>query len=229
MPPTAGEPMPTEYALLGLLLDGPKHGYDLARRFAPETALGEICRLEMSMLYALLKKQEKIGNIEAELESQGPRPPKRIFHLTSEGRASFMEWVRTPVAKLRDIGRDLLIKLYFAWQLGDDDVLALIDRQTEICRTLLDRFERDLSLSDDADDEPLSNDSYNSYSYDNDDIIYNRAAPKRSHPRPNEHELVRERTPREEQFAGIVRQQRIRQVEAAIEWLKQSRRDFGGY
>lgn len=228
MPPTAGEPMPTEYALLGLLLDGPKHGYDLARRFAPETALGEICRLEMSMLYALLKKQEKIGNIEAELESQGPRPPKRIFHLTSEGRASFMEWVRTPVAKLRDIGRDLLIKLYFAWQLGDDDVLALIDRQTEICRTLLDRFERDLSLSDDADDEPLSNDSY-SYSYDSDDIIYNRAAPKRSHPRPNEHELVRERTPREEQFAGIVRQQRIRQVEAAIEWLKQSRRDFGGY
>lgn len=230
MPPTATEPMPTEYALLGLLLDGPKHGYDLARRFAPETALGEICRLEMSMLYALLKKQEKMGNIEAELESQGPRPPKRIFHLTADGRASFMEWVRTPVSRLRDIGRDFLIKLYFAWLLGDDDVLALIDRQTELCRTLLERFEQGLTLSDDADDEvPQPSDSYSSYGYDDDEIIYNRAAPKRSHPRPNEHELVRERTPREEQFSSIVRQQRIRQAEAAIEWLKQSRRDFGGY
>jgi PadR family transcriptional regulator, regulatory protein AphA len=213
MPPIATDPMPTEYAVLGLLMDGPKHGYDLARRFAPETALGEICRLEMSMLYAVLKKQEKNGHIEAELKSQGARPPKRTFHLTAMGRANFIEWVRTPVNRLRDVQPDLLIKLYFAWQLGDDDVLALIDRQTEICNTLLDRFQRGESLSDDAGDA---------------DYISNRQL-KRSHPRPNEHELARDRTPKEELFSTIVRQQRIRQTEALIAWLKESRRKLGGY
>ena len=47
---------PARHALLGLLLDGPHHGYDLARRFAPGTALGDVLRLSTSHLYALLAR-----------------------------------------------------------------------------------------------------------------------------------------------------------------------------
>lgn len=222
--------MPTEYALLGLLLDGPKHGYELARRFSPETALGEICHLEMSMLYALLKKQEKAQNIEAELESQGARPPKRIFHLTAIGRADFMEWVRTPVGRSREIRLDFLVKLYFARQLGDDDVLALIDRQLEVCQALLDRLQRGLSFNEDADETlTISAGNYSGFDFDDDEEDLNNRAGRRSHPRPSEHERNRDRTPQEEHFAMLVNQLRVRQNEAIIEWLRESRRELGRY
>ncbi len=223
--------MPTEYALLGLLLDGPKHGYELARRFSPETALGGICHLEMSMLYALLKKQEKAENIEAELESQGTRPPKRIFHLTAMGRAAFMEWVRSPVGRSREIRLDFLVKLYFARQLGVDDVLALIDRQLEVCTALLDRLERGQNLNEDADDSlTISAGNYSGFDYyDDEQSDLNNRGKGRSHPRPNEHERYRDPTPEEEQFAAFVQQLRIKQNEAIVEWLRATRREFGGY
>jgi DNA-binding PadR family transcriptional regulator len=222
--------MPTEYALLGLLLDGPKHGYELARRFAPETALGEICHLEMSMLYALLKKQEKVEHIEAELESQGARPPKRIFHLTPLGRAAFMEWVRTPVGRTREIRLDFLVKLYFARLLGDDDVLALIDRQLEVCLALLDRLQSGLSLNEDADETmTISAGNYSGFDFYDEEPNETSSRGRRSHPRPSEHELNRAPTAEEEQFAGLVQQLRIKQNEAIIEWLRASRRELGRY
>ncbi len=226
------EIMPTEYAVLGLLIDGPKHGYELARRFAPETALGEICHLEMAMLYALLKKQEKLEHIEAELESQGNRPPKRIFHLTPLGRAAFIEWVRTPVGRLREVHVDFLVKFYFAHQLGDDDTLALIDRQIEVCLSILDRLQRGIGLNEDADDTmSISAGNYSGFDFAGDeaeDDLNNRRG-RRSHPRPSEHERNRTRTPQEEQFAGLALQLRVRQTEAVIEWLRVSRRELGRY
>ena len=223
--------MPTEYALLGLLLDGPKHGYELARRFSPETALGEICHLEMSMLYALLKKQEKVEHIEAELESQGSRPPKRIFHLTGLGRAAFMDWVRTPVGRSREIRLDFLVKLYFARQLGNDDVLALIDRQLEVCEALLDRLQRSTGFNEDADESvSISAGNYSGFDFnDDEDEDLNNRNKGRSHPRPSEHERNRDRTPQEEHFARLVRELRVKQNEAIIGWLHDSRRELGGY
>lgn len=215
--------MPTEFAVLGLLLDGPKHGYELARRFSPETPLGEICRLEMSNLYAILKKQEQAGNIEAELESQGARPPKRTFHLTDQGRAAFMEWVRAPVDRTREVRFDFLVKLYFARQLGSDDVSSLISQQLEVCRSMLDN----LKASQESDNKEAQSSSFYSYDDDNDDFD-NRV--RRTHPRPHEHERNRDLTPEEETFFRLVIELRIKQTVAVVEWLEASRQELaGGY
>jgi DNA-binding PadR family transcriptional regulator len=220
--------MSSEFALLGLLLDGPKHGYELARRFSPETPLGDICHLEMSMLYALLKKQEKAGYIEAQLESQGTRPPKRIFHLTDLGRAAFMDWVRAPVSRTPEIRLDFLVKLYFARQLGSDDVGALIGRQIEVCRTLLDRLQRGENVGDDPEDIFQGSVAGNYSSFDFEDEENEPSPRKRSHPRPNEHERNRELSAEEEQFFKLVRELRIKQNQAIIEWLQESRRVLSG-
>jgi DNA-binding PadR family transcriptional regulator len=217
--------MPTEFAVLGLLLDGPKHGYELARHFSPETPLGEICHLEISNLYAVLKKQEQAGNIEAELEHQGARPPKRTFHLTDQGRAVFMEWVREPVDRNREVRLDFLIKLYFARQLGPDDVSALIGQQLEICRSTLDNLHTTLENRENKESQPANN-----FSYANDDEEDYGNKPKRSHPRPHEHERNRDLTPEEELFFRLVLEMRIKQNEAIIAWLESSRRELaGGY
>lgn len=216
--------MPTEYAVLGLLLDGPKHGYELARRFSPETPLGEICHLEMSNLYAILKKQEQTGNIEAELETQGARPPKRTFHLTDQGRAAFMEWVRAPVDRTREVRLDFVVKLYFARQLGPDDVSSLIGQQLEVCRSILANLQADLENNGKA-PQPANN-----YSYDDDDGDDYTNRPRRTHPRPHEHERNRDLTPEEEVFFRLVLEMRIKQNQAIVDWLESSRRELaGGY
>jgi len=216
--------MPTEYAVLGLLLDGPKHGYELARRFSPETPLGEICHLEMSNLYAILKKQEQASNIEAELETQGARPPKRTFHLTDQGRAVFMEWVRAPVDRTREVRLDFVVKLYFARQLGPDDVSSLIGQQLEVCRSIMANLQADLENNGKA-PQPANN--YN-YGDDNDDDYSNH--PRRTHPRPHEHERNRDLTPEEEVFFRLVLEMRIKQNQAIVDWLESSRQELaGGY
>lgn len=221
--------MSSEFALLGLLLDGPKHGYELARRFAPETPLGDICPLEMSMLYALLKKQEKAGYIEPQLESQGARPPKRTFHLTDLGRAAFMDWVRAPVARNPEIRLDFLVKLYFARQLGSDDVGALIGRQIEVSRSLLERLQQGDGLPDEGEDGFQSNLAGNYSNFDlEEEEIENNGRGKRSHPRPSVYELNREPSPEEQKFFKLVTELRIKQNRAIIEWLQESRRALSG-
>ena len=77
---------PAEYAILGLLEGQPMYGYEMFQQFQNGT-LRQIVHLEMSQMYAFLKKLERLAYIEAELEPQGIRPPRRIFHLTHTGRA----------------------------------------------------------------------------------------------------------------------------------------------
>jgi DNA-binding PadR family transcriptional regulator len=215
--------MSAEYALLGLLLEGSKHGYDLARQFAPEAPLGEICDLEVSMLYALLKKQEKAGYIEAELEVQGTRPPKRIFNLTSLGRATFMEWVRVPVDTLEEVFGSFLVKLYFARQLGADDVEALIGRQIEICRQNLERLQSAATGGIETDEIYGKAKVFSGFDFEEEDFMQKA---KRSHPRPNAHDLNRTPTPDELRYSKLVTRFRIAQTQAAIDWLTQARREL---
>src|SRR6202022_2409833 len=90
------------YVIFGLLDSKPMHGYEMFQQFE-SGILGQIVRLEMSQMYAFLKKLERLGYIEAELEAQGVRPPRKIFHLTQEGRATFHAWLTTPVERPREI------------------------------------------------------------------------------------------------------------------------------
>ncbi len=219
--------MSSEFALLGLLLDGPKHGYELARRFSPETPLGDICHLEMSMLYALLKKQEKAGFIEPQIQSQGSRPPKRIFHLTNLGRAAFVDWVRSPVSLTYEIRQEFLVKLYFARQLGSDDVGALISRQVEVCRDQLEKLQES-EVPESSNPRP----NFTPENYSTAEFYEENSGPglrgKRSHPRPNDSETSLENFPEEAQFFKLVNEMRIKQNQATIDWLLQIRRLLSG-
>jgi PadR family transcriptional regulator AphA len=133
---------PGEYALLGLLWDAPRHGYELHRAFAADQELGTICRLEQSQLYAFLKKLEHLGYLEGYLEPQEGRPPRRIFRLTEAGGQVLRRWIEAPVPRPREVRLQFLLKLYFARQFGQDLVLNLISRQIEACQAFLKQMEK---------------------------------------------------------------------------------------
>nr|BBH94385.1 PadR family transcriptional regulator [Thermogemmatispora argillosa] len=131
---------PAEYAILGLLEARPMHGYEMFQHFQGGT-LGQIVHLEMSQMYAFLKKLERLNYIAAELEPQGSRPPRKVFHLTSAGRDYFRHWLTEPVERPRDIRILFLLKLYFIRHVLPEEMPALIERQIAACQAFLRHLE----------------------------------------------------------------------------------------
>src|SRR6266852_5218136 len=119
---------PAEYAILGLLESRPMHGYEMFQLFQGGI-LGQIIHLEMSQMYAFLKKLERLAYIQAQLEPQGARPPRKVFQLTALGRETFLHWLTEPVERPREIRLLFLIKLYFVQHLLPEQSALLIDQQ----------------------------------------------------------------------------------------------------
>lgn len=131
---------PAEYVILGLLTSRPMHGYEMFQEFQGGT-LGQVVHVEMSQLYAFLKKLEKLRYIQAELEAQGVRPPRKVFHLTEEGQEVFLLWLNQAVEKPRDIRIFFLIKLYFVQQFLPKQTASLVDQQIQACQRFLEHLE----------------------------------------------------------------------------------------
>ena len=116
------------------------HGYEMFQQVQTST-LGEIVHVEMSQLYAFLKKLEKMGYIEGKMEAQGLRPPRKVLQLTATGQEVFMLWLTQPVEKPRDIRILFLIKLYFVQRYLPKQLIYLVDQQVLACERFLEHLE----------------------------------------------------------------------------------------
>lgn len=134
---------PARYVLLGLLLDGPHHGYDLIRAFGPATPLGSTIHLGTSHLYALLARLEQDGLIAGEDQPQDVHPTRRVFQLTDDGHATVMRWLDEPVSRPRDVLLDFPLKLYLAQQRDPAQAATLIARQRALFADFLAELERE--------------------------------------------------------------------------------------
>lgn len=131
---------PAEYAILGLLAEQPMHGYELFQRFQNEV-LGQIVHIEMSQLYAFLKKLERLALVESDLEYQRIRPPRKVYRLTRQGHETLANWLTTPVARPRDIRIFFLSKLYFVQRQLPDQLARVIEQEIEACTRFLGTLE----------------------------------------------------------------------------------------
>ena len=113
-----------EYALLGFLIAGPSHGYDLHQRFTEQ--LGHVWHLSQSQAYAILKRLESRGDISARLIEQDKLPARQILHITGSGRSRFFAWLEKGIGTTsRSIRLEFLTRLFFA-QLHRPERIALI-------------------------------------------------------------------------------------------------------
>lgn len=128
-----------EYALLGLLREGPGHGYRLAAAFAPEGRLGPVLRLKMSQMYAYLHKLERLGWLTAH-DVPGTVRPRRVFALTPDGERAFDDWLVRPVEATRDVRLDFLVKLAFAIERDPAAAAALVRLQRNATSARLTRL-----------------------------------------------------------------------------------------
>lgn len=119
----------SEYALLGALMPGEKHGYEILKFL--EESLSDFWSISSSQLYLLLKKLETRDLVVSAVLAQESRPSKRMFSLTDAGRQEFLDWVQRPVKHVRDLRIEFLAKLFFYEYLALPGGSALLRTQRE--------------------------------------------------------------------------------------------------
>jgi len=128
-----------DFALLGLVAERPRHGYELAEMFGNSGELAEVVPMPRNVLYAQVHRLERLDLLASHTESVGATPPRKILRLTDEGRRAYLHWLDRPVERMRDVRTDFLLKLYFSERTPGHDTARLVDAQIAACRRYLDR------------------------------------------------------------------------------------------
>ena len=125
-----------ENLALGLLMQGPRHGYQLYQEY--ETIFLPIWTVGRSKFYAALSMLHETGFLAVTTEPQDDRPTRKIYSLTESGRVRFTSWLYEPVVPIRAVRVEFLAKLRFFPLLNLPDANRLIDAQIAVCRSTRD-------------------------------------------------------------------------------------------
>jgi PadR family transcriptional regulator, regulatory protein AphA len=126
-------PLSLEYILLGFLYQGPIHGYDLYKKLSTLEGISLIWHIKQSQLYALLVKLGEAGLLTSRLVPGDGHLMRNEYHITPDGRKTFIKWATSPVSRIREMRQEFLAKLYFAQKLGAAASLQLIGGQKSAC------------------------------------------------------------------------------------------------
>lgn len=117
--------MSVRHAVLGLLAQRPRHGYELRAAFEAFVGGRENWDVNPSQIYTTLTRLEENGLVAEHDVAQASGPEKRIYAITTQGRAALGEWFGTAVE--REHQRDeFFIKLMLCLATGHIDPNKLI-------------------------------------------------------------------------------------------------------
>jgi DNA-binding PadR family transcriptional regulator len=130
-----------EFALLGFLISGPSHGYDLHQRFVTE--LGQVWHLSQSQAYAILKRLENRGDVTAQVIEQEKLPARQMLQITKAGRRRFFEWLELGIGRTaRSIRLEFLTRLYFTQLHRPENTAQIYKAQSIEIASTIARLER---------------------------------------------------------------------------------------
>jgi DNA-binding PadR family transcriptional regulator len=120
--------MSVRHALLGLLLQSPRHGYELRSAF--EAVVGGEANWDVkpAQVYTTLARLEAAGLVRVEARGKKTGPEKRIYAVTAAGREAFRSWLDHPVRSehQRD---EFFLKLMLTLATGEADPQRVIYTQ----------------------------------------------------------------------------------------------------
>jgi len=80
-----------ELAILSLIAEQPRHGYDI-EQIIEERGMRDWTEIGFSSIYYLLKKLEKDGMLEGHLQQPGGKgPARKVYSITSDGQHALAE------------------------------------------------------------------------------------------------------------------------------------------
>jgi DNA-binding PadR family transcriptional regulator len=120
--------MPVRHAVLGLLAQHPRHGYELRAAFEAVVGGEENWDVKPAQIYTTLARLEKGGYVVEESTGQDGGPERRIYAITRTGRNELSEWLCRGIE--REHQRDeFFIKLMICLAAGEIEPHKLIQTQ----------------------------------------------------------------------------------------------------
>jgi DNA-binding PadR family transcriptional regulator len=120
----------TDWTVLGLLVEQPRHGFSLVKELSPDTLLGHVWSIPNPMIYRSLRALQAREMITPAPTAGAALGPRRVsMRPTAAGRRRFHKWVRLPVDHFRDARVLLRVKLHLTVRLGRDPVPLLREQE----------------------------------------------------------------------------------------------------
>jgi PadR family transcriptional regulator AphA len=127
----------TQFALLGMLMNEPKSGYDL-KKFS-DKSISHFWSENYGHIYPILKRMKTTGLVKKQVIQRGGKPARHVYHITERGRSIFLEWLKVPPE--REIRRnEFLLKLFFGGFLPSQALVELIEFERSRNAMILEKY-----------------------------------------------------------------------------------------
>jgi DNA-binding PadR family transcriptional regulator len=123
--------MSIKHAILGLLADGPLHGYELKTAF--EENLVPASPLNYGQVYTTLERLGRDSLVAHEVVSQTERPDKKVYALTERGRNELQTWLESPSRLDLDLRNETFLKIILARRLYDASPRRVLTVEKQSC------------------------------------------------------------------------------------------------
>lgn len=120
--------MSLKYGILGLLTDGPQHGYEVKTRY--EALFGGAWEINIGQVYTTLQRLERDGLVGA-VGERGERGKQR-YGLTDAGTQALHEWLQEPQQEPEQLRQDIYLKLLLISRLANGNLEGLLARQRHV-------------------------------------------------------------------------------------------------
>ncbi len=141
-----------EIVVLGLLADGPMHGYQLLERFR-QRAMGEWAGAGKASVYQALRRLERAGAVTAERQEGAEGPDRRVYRIGRSGRERLRRGLQERLGDAGASGTEAAVALGFVHLLRPDEARRGLAAREEALRSRRERLaeeRRALSASREA-------------------------------------------------------------------------------
>ena len=140
-----------EWAVLGLLAEGPSHGFAIARAMAPDGEVGKVWSVRRPLVYRAIETLTGMGLVRAAGTVASTSGPQRtVLQATPAGKRALTRWLRQPVDHVRDARSLLMLKLLFLTR-READLAPLLTAQRTLFAGLAERLEQSADAAEDFD------------------------------------------------------------------------------
>jgi tRNA (adenine37-N6)-methyltransferase len=143
--PSRTEPTLPEWAALGVLCEGPSHGWAIAEALGAAGEIGQVYATSRPLVYRALAQLREAALAEVRgTATSDVGPARTTLGATRRGRAAFGRWRASPVEHVRDLRSELMLKLLFHDRAEIDPGQLLQEQARKLARTEL-ALERQLA------------------------------------------------------------------------------------
>lgn len=127
-----------KYAILGMLYQKPRSGYEMAQEF--QNTLNEFWSANHSQIYPELKKLTRDGLAEYHVEIVGTVLEKKQYSITAKGREEFLQWMNSDLELPPTPKSEFRLQMYFSSCLPEERRLEMIAHQLKLHQNRLEHL-----------------------------------------------------------------------------------------